>query len=155
MASPPYSAASRLGHVVAAGFLGGAIPVLVVYQLIALAFYVAGWNANPPDRMNSAGAVGLPLVLNLTMWGGFWGIGCAFALRQTAGRYPAWLIGLGFGVLATLAGWFIFAPLRGQAVAQNWNLAPMFRVLFVNGAWGITTGLLAHHLLRCFSVRFA
>lgn len=104
-----------------------------------------------PDGIG--GTLGLPQVLNLAMWGGFWGIACAFTLRQAAGRYPAWLIGLGFGVLATLAGWFFFAPLRGQAVAQNWNMVPMLRVLFINGAWGIATGLLVHYLLGWFRAR--
>ena len=53
-----------------------------------------------------------------------------------------------FGAIGpTLAAWFVAAPLKGQALAAGWKLAPMITGLLVNGAWGLGTGL----FLRWFS----
>jgi hypothetical protein len=39
-------------------------------------------------------------------------------------------------------GWFVVAPLKGQPVAQGWNLAAMWRGPLINGVFGLGVGLI-------------
>jgi hypothetical protein len=47
------------------------------------------------------------------------------------------------GAIGTTAvGWFVVAPLKGQPVAQGWNLAAMWRGPLINGVFGLGVGLI-------------
>jgi hypothetical protein len=85
----------------------------------------------------------VPSVVNLAFWGGVWGIVWALVAERMPRRWPVWLAGLVFGALAsTLAGWFVVAPLKGQAVANGFVLSRMWIGPLVNGVWGLGTALI-------------
>jgi hypothetical protein len=50
---------------------------------------------------------------------------------------PAWLLGLGLGLVAALIDWFVVAPLKGQAVAGGFIPVRMLISVRINDAWGI------------------
>jgi hypothetical protein len=138
-----------LARAVLLGFLAGAVSTLVFHQLAIGALHAAGAVANPPYAFRPVGPLRVPAVLNLAFWGGLWGIAWALIAERLRLRWPAWVAGLVFGAVApTLVGWFVIAPMRGQPLAQGWNLSQMWIGPVVNGAWGLGTALI-YDLLRC------
>lgn len=117
------------------GFVAGALGVLLFHQIMG--WFISGrmpwsnWTPIPPFRV--------PAILNLTFWGGVWGI--VFAL--VADRFPKGLAYLlaafAFGaVFPTLVSWYVIPLIKGGALGPRgvWYNGPL-----LNGAWGFGTGV--------------
>src|SRR4051812_50216575 len=106
------------------GFVAGALATLTFHQLAIGLLYALGAVANPPYALRPIPPLRVPSVVNLAFWGGLWGIVWALVAERMPRRWPVWLAGLVFGAVApTLAGWFLIAPLKGQAGADGFVLS--------------------------------
>jgi len=128
----------------ALGFAAGFLAVLLFHQPTIGLFRVLGLTANAPYAMQAVAPFGVPRVVSLAFWGGVWGIVFALLRPWLPARGRGFLLaGFLFGALAPTAfGWFVLAPLRGQAVAQGWQVAGMWRGLVINGMFGLGTAVL-------------
>ena len=131
----------------ALGFLAGALSVLIFHQGLIGLMYLGGMLPRAPYNFAPTGPLHVPSVLNLCFWAGLYGILFGIALPRLP-RLPSWVLGFGLGVLASLVGWFVVAPLKGQAIAGGFVPANMLRSIEINGFWGIGVGLLAPLLIR-------
>ncbi len=105
---------SNLRRVILAGFLAGALSVLVSHQL---GFYFAaelGFGRPNLYSMRPVPPWGVPTIVSQAFWGGLWGIVGAFVVP----RLP--------GMLKGPLGWILFATTLVLAV--NWFVAPPIRV---------------------------
>jgi hypothetical protein len=126
----------RWAWIIGVGFLAGAVAVLAVQQPALGFFHWLGWAQNPPYRMNPTQPFGVAQVWSNAFFGGLWGIVLAAAASRF--RMPVLLLGLLVGAIALpLVGWFVVAPIRGQPVAQGFNLARMWFSPLINGIWGL------------------
>ena len=138
-----------IAAVILLGFVAGFLATLTVHQLAIGLLHLLGAVANPPYSMRPIPPLGVPSVLNLAFWGGLWGIVWALVADRMPRRWPLWFAGLIFGALApTLVGWFVVAPIKGQAVANGFNPARMWIGPLVNGVWGLGTALIYEFLRR-------
>ena len=137
--------------VILLGFVAGFLATLTVHQIAIGLLNALGAVPNPPYSMRAIPPLGVPAVLNLAFWGGLWGIVWALVADRLPRRWPLWLAGLVFGALApTLVGWFVVAPIKGQPVANGFNLARMWIGPLVNGVWGLGTALIYSFLSERF-----
>jgi MFS family permease len=122
-----------------AGFVAGALGVLIFHQGLVELFYLAGLAPQPAYNLTPRPPLGVPAVLSAAFWGGIWGIVLMALLGRRRGpRF--WLIGLVFGaVLPTAVALLVVLPLKGLSFRPEqipFGLA-------VNGAWGLGTALIA------------
>jgi hypothetical protein len=133
----------------ALGFLAGALATLTFHQIAIGVLNALGVILSGPYSLRPIPPLGVPAVLNLAFWGGVWGIVWALVADRMPRSWPVWLAGLLFGAIApTLVGWFVVAPLKGQPVAQGFNIARMWIGPLVNGVWGLGTALIYGLLQR-------
>ena len=136
-----------IAMVILLGFVAGFLATLTLHQIAIALLHALKAVPNPPYSLRSIPPFGVPAVLNLAFWGGLWGIAWALFWERLADRlprrWPLWLAGLVFGALApTLVGWFVVAPIKGQALANGFNPARMWIGPLVNGVWGLGTALI-------------
>ena len=125
----------------AAGFIFGAISVVLFHQGAFALLHAIQLTPRAPYSMQPTAPLGVPVLLSIAFWGGVWGVVLAALLARLEGAALV-LAALVFGALApTLVAWFVVAPLKGQPVAAGWAPAGMAVGLIVNGAWGLGTGL--------------
>ncbi len=118
-------------------FIAGALGVVIFHQGFLLLAYEVGWIPRPPYDMSANPPFHLPKVVSLAFWGGIWGIVMVLCLRRFAMGTRLWLAFLFGGILPTLAGTLIVAPLKGLPVP----IQPA-RLMFgfvINGVWGLGT----------------
>ncbi len=124
------------------GFVAGFLAVPLFHQMASYLLWLMMPGRSFPWNMSTAQhPFGIPALINLSFWGGVWGVLFALIERWLPRRRPLYLIcALLFGAVATtLAGWFIFGPLKGQAFSMarvNWI------IFFINGSWGLGTGVI-------------
>ena len=85
----------------------------------------------------------MPAVFSLAFWGGVWGI--LFVLVH--GRFPPggayWVAAFLFGaILPSLVALMVVLPLKGRPMGGGWHPSVLLRIFFINGVWGIGTGLI-------------
>ena len=149
-----FASRPSIAMVILLGFVAGFVATLTVHQLAIALLHAAGAVPNPPYSMRAIPPLGVPAVLNLAFWGGLWGIIWALVADRLPRRWPLWLAGLVFGALApTLVGWFVVAPIKGQPVANGFNIARMWIGPLVNGVWGLGTALIYEFLRGRFGRR--
>ena len=91
----------------AAGFIFGALAVLVFHQGAFALLHSIGLTPRAPYAMQAAAPFGIPQIWSTTLWGGVWGVLLAAAVHQLDGArlvFAATLFGL---ILPTLAAWFM------------------------------------------------
>jgi hypothetical protein len=118
-------------------FIAGALGVIIFHQGFLLLAYEVGWIPRPPYDMSATPPFDLPKVVSLAFWGGIWGIVIVLCLRRFATGTRLGLAFLFGGILPTLAGTLIVAPLKGLPV-----LVQPTRLMFgfvINGIWGLGT----------------
>ena len=116
-----------MGRIVA-GFLAGALAVLVFHQTMGILLAKAGFPpAGPPYNMaahaaaipavaaffKSLGFAGWPIIFNLCFWGGMWGLLYGLINGVVPGRSVI-VKGLVFGFLIQLFNWTALAYIQGQ-----------------------------------------
>jgi hypothetical protein len=131
----------------ALGFLAAASAVLVFHQGMWIILYVAGLMPAPPFPVQGVPPFGVPRIISLAFWGGLYGAAYGLALPALPQGPPRWALGLGLGLVATLASWFVVAPLQGQPMGFGFVPSRMLVGLLLNGAWGLGTALILHLLL--------
>ena len=122
------------------GFVAGAISVLVFHQGVFALLHAAGQIAQMPYPTHPVPPFGLPAIASLCFWGGAWGV--VYAALQPRLGLSRLAGGLAIGLVATLVGWFVIAPLKGLPAAAGWHAAAMLRGIALNGAWGIGVSLI-------------
>ena len=130
------------------GFIAAAVSVLIFHQAMWEALHLLalpGMGMPPAYPMDPIPPWGVPRIVNLCFWGGLYGIVFGLVLpRLTA---PAWVCGLGLGIIAALVGLLVVPAIKGLAVGGGWPLG-WVRSLLINGFWGIGTGLILPQLSR-------
>ena len=137
----------------AAGFVSGAIAVLLFHQGAVALLHSLGVTPRAPFSMQATQPFGVPQLWSIAFWGGVWGIVLAAMLARTRGARLV-LAALVFGaIFPTLVAWFVVAPLRGQPMAAGLEPARMAIGPIVNAAWGLGTGIGLALLDRLFHLR--
>lgn len=118
-------------------FIGGFVATLVFHQGVYALFYAAGKVPAPPFNMTATDPLGIPSVISLAFWGGIWGMGIWWIIRNSRG-FPHLIQAALFGALGPSAvAMLIVFPMKDLPVdAQTWVGA-----LILNAAWGIGLAL--------------
>ena len=136
-----------------AGFVSGAIAVLLFHQGAVALLHSFGFTPRGPFSMQATQPFGVPQLWSIAFWGGIWGIVLAAMLARARGARLV-LAALVFGaIFPTLVAWFVVAPLKGQPMAAGFEPARMAIGPIVNAAWGLGTGIGLELLNRLFHLR--
>jgi hypothetical protein len=136
-----YPARNDLARVLIAGFVAGALSVLVFHQGLIGLLHAMQILPRPPYGMAPTEPWGVPQLWSNVFWGGVWGVLLAAALGRMVGA-KLLVAALIFGaVLPTLVGWFVVAPLKGQPIAAGFVPSRMWLGPLINGVWGLGTGI--------------
>jgi hypothetical protein len=136
-----YPARNDLARVLIAGFVAGALSVLVFHQGLIGLLHAMQILPRAPYGMAPTEPWGVPQLWSTVFWGGVWGVLLAAALGRMVGG-KLLVAALIFGaVLPTLAGWFVVAPLKGQPIAAGFVPSRMWLGPLINGVWGLGTGI--------------
>jgi hypothetical protein len=129
-------------------FIAGFVATLVFHQGVLAAFYAIGLIPRPAFDLTPVPPLGVPAVISLAFWGGVWGIVIWGLIRNARGaRY--WLYAIVLGAIGpSLVALFIVLPLKGGAVAANWDPKLIVGALILNGAWGFGMALLMRLIQR-------
>jgi hypothetical protein len=124
-----------------AGFVSGALSVLIFHQGALAVLHALELTPRAPYAMDATAPFGIALLWSLAFWGGVWGVLLASTLARVHGATFIVAAAVFGAVLPTLVAWLLVAPLRGQPVAAGF--APMAMVIgpIVNAAWGLGTGI--------------
>src|SRR5687767_7461858 len=108
---------------IAAGFLAGALSVLIFHQGAFAVLNALGLTERPLYSMAPTEPFGIPQLLSIAFWGGVWGALFAAAFHRLDGARLVAASMVAGAVLPTLVAWFVVAPLKGQPMAAD--LDPM------------------------------
>ena len=136
-----YPPRPRMAFWIGAGFVAGALAVLIFHQGAIAVLNLLELTGRVPYSMRPTAPFGVPQVLSITFWGGVWGALFAAAFRNLDGARLAAASMLAGAVLPTLVAWFIVAPLKGQPLAAGYVPLTMAFGVALNAAWGFGTGL--------------
>jgi hypothetical protein len=146
-----YPPRNDLARVLIAGFVAGALSVLIFHQATIAVLSSMEVIRSTPYSSAPTSPWGVPQIWSTVFWGGVWGVLLAAALGRMVGG-KLLVAALIFGaVLPTLVGWFVVAPLRGQPMAAGFVPSRMWLGPLINGVWGLGTGIglaLARRLFR-------
>lgn len=131
----------RMAFWIAAGFLAGAVSVLIFHQGAMALANALELTQRVPYSMAPAEPFGVPRLLSITFWGGVWGALFAAAFHRLDGARLVAASLVAGAVLPTLVAWFVVAPLKGQPIAAGYLPLAMAAGVLLNGAWGFGTGL--------------
>lgn len=131
----------RMGSRMLFGFIAGFFATLIFHQLTVLVLWNVGLAPFAPFSTAATQPFGVPAFLSLAFWGGIWGI--LFILVH--GQFPAgagyWPAAFVFGaILPSAVALLLVAPLKGRPMGGSFAL--LLTALLVNGAWGVSTGLI-------------
>jgi hypothetical protein len=135
-----------------AGFVFGALAVLLFHQPALALLHSVGFTANAPYSMKATQPWAIPQIWSIAFWGGAWGVLLAAATHRMRGGAliaASTLFGL---VLPTLAAWFIVAAMKGQPLAAGLEPKAMAVGLIVNAAWGLGVGIALALLARARTI---
>ncbi len=126
------------------GFFAAALAVLLFHQGMVAALRLLVLPGLQLDRapydLAPVPPFGIPAVLDLAFWGGVYGI--VFGLAAPYLMRPLLIPGLLLGVIATVIGAFVVAPLKGLPSGAFWLTDAWARALLLNGFWGIGLGII-------------
>ncbi len=127
------------------GFAAAAISVLTFHQGMWALLHFAGLMPLPYSITPTA-PLGIPAIASGCFWGGLYG--ALFGLVAPRLTAPLWLCGLVLGLIATMVGWVVVAPLKGQPVFGAFVPTNILRAVLINGTWGLGVGLILPLLMR-------
>ena len=122
------------------GFIAGFLATITFHQMALWVLWKAGVAPFRPYVFTAVPPFGIPAVISLAIWGGFWGV--LFALVQqrfSSDRY--WGTAFIFGaVFPSLVALLIVLPLKGKPIGGGWHWPLLVTAFLINGVWGIGTG---------------
>lgn len=127
---------------IAAGFVAGALSVLVFQMGLGALLHGLGITPNTPYSMAPTSPLGVPQTLSAAFWGGLWGILLqAILLRVRPGpAYWAAAAALGgFLVGGTLL--LVVFPLKGRPFAAGWSPETWLLILCLHATFGLGTAV--------------
>lgn len=127
------------------GFVIAAISVLIFHQGMIFILGQLGLIRATVYGLNAVGPLGVPAIVNQMFWAGLYGV--AFGLVWPRLTLPAWVCGLILGIIASLVGMFVVAPIKGAPAGAGLQAWPMARHLLIHASWGLGVGLFALLLL--------
>ncbi len=120
-----------------AGFIAGALSVLVFHQL---GFHFAaelGYGRSNLYSMRPVPPWGVPTIVSQAFWGGLWGILGAFVVSRLPGLLGGVLGWILFSITLVLAvNWFVVLPIKGAPMGGGWRLPGVVTVPIVYALWG-------------------
>lgn len=122
------------------GFIAGAISVLTFHQGIIGTLHVlhlVPYSAFPGGLM---GPLHVPFVFDLAFWGGCWG--ALFGLVAPGLPGSSLKQGVGLGLVASAAYWFVVLPLKGAPMAEGGHIRSLVTTAVINMFWGIGVALI-------------
>ena len=133
---------------VVAGFIAGALSVLIFHQL---GFWIAnelGYARAPLYNLRPVPPWGVPTIVSMAFWGGLWGIGAACLVPRLPGALGGVLGWVLFGaIIVTLVNWFVVFPIKGVPMGGGFRMPGLVVVPLVYALWGFGMWLIAR-LLR-------
>lgn len=136
-----HPARPRTAFWIAAGFVAGALSVLIFHQGAVALLNGLELTERVPYVLEPTQPFGVPQLWSITFWGGVWGAAFAAAFRRFDGGQLVAASLVAGALLPTLVAWFFVAPLKGQPMAAGFEPMAMVFGVIVNGAWGLGTGL--------------
>ncbi len=135
------AASTPAGRWLIAGFLCGAISVLIFHQGVFALMDLAHFTHAPLYSLTSTAPWGVPTIASQVFWGGVWGaIFAAFFMPLWGGALL--VAGTLFGAFAlSVVAWFVVAPIKGQGIAAGAVPMMMAAGFLANGAWGFGMSL--------------
>jgi hypothetical protein len=118
------------------GFVAGFLAVPLGHQIMSLIlFYLIPGRNFPWNMAANKAAFNLPAIVNLSFWGGVWGILWALIEPYVPKGAMYWIIAILFGgICATAIGAYVVTALKGL---------PMGSITWIgfalNGMWGLAT----------------
>ena len=150
--SNPSASASGLSiKLLLFGFFAGFLAVPLGHQVMAFIHYLIGWRPTIPWDMGpnpraAFRAFGLPSLINLSFWGGVWGILWALIEPKVPRGWLYWVIAIVFGgICATAVSAYVVPVLKSQPMGSISTIG-----LMLNGAWGLVTAFIFDQLRRRF-----
>jgi len=139
-----------------AGFIAGFFATLVFHQLALTILWVLGVAPFGPFSMALTQPFKVPAVISLALWGGVWGVLFALVDRRFPRGAGYWVTAFLFGaILPSLVALLMVLPLKGRPMGGGWHLSLLVTALFINGAWGVGTGLIVKVLRKSRHTRSA
>jgi hypothetical protein len=124
-------------------FIAGFIAVPLGHQVMAYIYYLTipgrafPWNMGPANAA-AFKAFGLPTLINLSFWGGVWGLVWALIAPYCGKGIVKYVVALLFGGVVVTAGAAYLVP-----TIKSLPLGSLSWIGFgLNGAWGVVTALL-------------
>ena len=147
MASVPGTRSGLSIKVLIFGFIAGFLAVPLGHQVMSLAIYlIYPGRAFPWDMTANPGAFGLPRVVNLSFWGGVWGVLWALVSPLVPRGILYYVIATIFGaVAATAVGAYVVTAIKHQPPGSFSGFG-----LYLNGAWGLVTAIIFEQMRKRF-----
>ena len=125
------------------GFVAAAISVLIFHQGMVAALHtlnVPGMPVGTPFPMQPTKPLGVPQIASLVFWGGLYG--AVFGVLAPGMKGAMWVNGIILGVVAVIVGFFVVAPIKGNAIGGGFDVMVWGRALLINGCFGLGVGIL-------------
>lgn len=135
--------------ILALGFVAGFLAVPLGHQVMAFFHYLIGWRPTMPWDMGvnqraAFQAFGMPSLINLSFWGGVWGILWALIEPYVPKGWLYWVIAIVFGaVAATAVSAYVVTAIKGLPMGSIGVVG-----LMLNGAWGLVAALIFDQLRK-------
>ena len=129
------------------GFIAGFLATPLGHQVMGYIYYLVGWRpAIPWNMAPNPNAFGLPSVINLSFWGGVWGVLWALIHPFVPKGWLYWVLAILFGgICATGFGAYVVTQMKGQPMGSLSWLG-----FGINGAWGLVTAFFFDQMRRRF-----
>lgn len=121
-----------------AGFIAGAVAVVIGHQVMVLVLHLTGFIPNAPYSFRP-NPWGVPALINSMFWGGLWGVLYAFVAPRFPAGWSTLVRGLvfGFGIHVFLGNWIAVALIRGNPMFSSWVPLRMLIGALIGTAFGI------------------
>lgn len=129
------------------GFVAGFLAVPLGHQIMGFIYYLTIPGRNMPWNMApNPNAFGLPSIVNLSFWGGVWGILWALVQTFIPRGWMYWILAILFGgICATAFSAYGVTAIKGLPLGS-----PSWIGFGLNGAWGLVTAFFLDQMRRRF-----
>jgi len=144
---------SRGTRLAIAGFVAGAVGVLVFHQLGFWITNELGLTRVSLYSMRPVPPFGAPVIVSAAFWGGLWGVAAALLVPRLPGALGGVLGWILFAaVIVALVNWFVVLPLKGLPMGGGFRMPGLVVVPAVYALWGFGMWLIATFLRRRWNV---